>query len=522
MRASCRTRRGLSRFSGYHQVVGENGTVPLLLGLSARVIPGAILVAMLFVQAAPGQPPPGSDDARARWFRERYGRGEQGPQSGPMGPGFGGMGPGFGMPGAGFMGPRPGFGPPGSGFGPPGSGFGFPSSGFGPPGFPPRPPFQMPGPTSPGAPGATPPGARPTPANDPAAERRKEFEKHNATLVHLDSNRNGVIEPKELEGGQSHSHKKMFEEAAAKAGMPATVPAQVSQVRERLMAVLQIPSSGSPGQVGSGTGAMVLSFGVPAGATPLAGFGVAQTLPPVQGFGTGTGSPGSSVSSASSNADEQRAREFAQNLMRNYDKNKSGVLEKDEWGGLRGDPKEIDRNGDGVITLDEMTARVLSYRRDRERGGPPPPPSSPAGPPAAGTAASSKNPGKAGSTSNSTAPVQTWRFAASGAQLPEGLPEWFKGRDADGDGQVSMAEFASDWSEELIGQFLRYDANDDGIITPAECLAAKDAPPPPPRLESARRTESLQRLESPQRPESPPRESRSDRSRSSRRNGRGR
>lgn len=468
----------------------------------ARMIAGAVLVATLLVQAVTGQPPSGNDDPRARWFRERFGRGEQGPPFGPMGTGFGGMGPGFGMPGPGFMGPRPGFGPPG---GPPGAG-------FGPPGFFGRPPFPPAGPTSPGAPGAGPSPASSTPPNDPAAERRKEYEKHNATLVHLDSNRNGVIEPKELEGGRSHDHKKMFEEAAARAGMPPTVPAQVSQVRERLMAALQIPGSGAPGASGSST-SVVLRFGLPPGTSPVAGFGASQTLAPVAGFGPAAGAAGASAPSGAS-PEEQKAREFARGLMQNYDKNKSGVLEKDEWGSLRGDPKEIDRNGDGVITQEELTARVLSYRRDRERGGQPPPSSTAARPAVAGSTASSGKPAGPGGTAHAAAPATTWRFATSGPELPEGLPEWFKGRDADGDGQVSMAEFASHWTEELTGQFLRYDANDDGMITPAECLAAKDVPPPPQRVDGPPPPANSQRANG------PPPESRSERSRGSRRDGR--
>ena len=48
--------------------------------------------------------------------------------------------------------------------------------------------------------------------------------------------------------------------------------------------------------------------------------------------------------------------------------------------------------------------------------------------------------------------------------------------DVDGDGQVSMAEYTTTWTETLAAEFLKYDANGDGIITPAECQAISGAP----------------------------------------------
>jgi len=53
-----------------------------------------------------------------------------------------------------------------------------------------------------------------------------------------------------------------------------------------------------------------------------------------------------------------------------------------------------------------------------------------------------------------------------------GLPDWFLKYDADGDGQVTMAEYAHgrEWTPELLNEFNRYDLNHDGVITAAECL----------------------------------------------------
>lgn len=62
------------------------------------------------------------------------------------------------------------------------------------------------------------------------------------------------------------------------------------------------------------------------------------------------------------------------------------------------------------------------------------------------------------------------RFLTAKERLPQGLPDWFIQKDADGDGQISMAEFASEWTPEKVREFESYDRNHDGFITASECL----------------------------------------------------
>ncbi len=38
-----------------------------------------------------------------------------------------------------------------------------------------------------------------------------------------------------------------------------------------------------------------------------------------------------------------------------------------------------------------------------------------------------------------------------------------------------MAEFATRWTDDLVREYLQFDANADGVITPKECLAAREA-----------------------------------------------
>ncbi|GIW97744.1 MAG: calcium sensor EFh [Pirellulaceae bacterium] len=59
--------------------------------------------------------------------------------------------------------------------------------------------------------------------------------------------------------------------------------------------------------------------------------------------------------------------------------------------------------------------------------------------------------------------------------LTEGLPGWFYERDADGDRQVSMAEFAKQWDALKMEEFTRLDTNDDGLLTAQEVLRSRAA-----------------------------------------------
>ena len=61
-----------------------------------------------------------------------------------------------------------------------------------------------------------------------------------------------------------------------------------------------------------------------------------------------------------------------------------------------------------------------------------------------------------------------------GPELPQGLPSWWSRRDRDRDGNVTMAEFLNgSSSNRQIDEFLDYDFNDDGVITPGEGKAAE-------------------------------------------------
>ncbi|TWU67700.1 proprotein convertase P-domain-containing protein [Crateriforma conspicua] len=55
----------------------------------------------------------------------------------------------------------------------------------------------------------------------------------------------------------------------------------------------------------------------------------------------------------------------------------------------------------------------------------------------------------------------------------EGLPGWFYELDTDRDGQVSMPEFAEDWTPDKLTEFTLLDANADGLLTAMEVSTSK-------------------------------------------------
>lgn len=180
------------------------------------------------------------------------------------------------------------------------------------------------------------------------------------------------------------------------------------------------------------------------------------------GYGSRDSSSRDSGSSSRDKEDYERRereknRETAKSLVAQNDTNKDGHLAKkdDEWKNLRGTPENADYNKDGIITVDELTERLMERSRESysssssSRGG--------YGAPKPATGANGK-------------PV---RFLTATERLPEGLPTWFTRGDLNGDGQVSMGEYATKWDDAKISEFMKYDVNADGMITANECIAAE-------------------------------------------------
>jgi hypothetical protein len=143
--------------------------------------------------------------------------------------------------------------------------------------------------------------------------------------------------------------------------------------------------------------------------------------------------------------------------MRRYDRNRDGYLSKDEVSRFSGNPMDFDRNRDGKLSINELSVR---YARRRE-----------------GEEEARKRPDQRRERErDKTVEIpdvfngrQSYR-PTSGRKLPDGLPGFFTDKDANEDGQLTMAEFSNEWNDDVIATFFQSDFNRDGVITADEAL----------------------------------------------------
>ncbi|HUT09427.1 MAG TPA: EF-hand domain-containing protein [Thermoguttaceae bacterium] len=169
---------------------------------------------------------------------------------------------------------------------------------------------------------------------------------------------------------------------------------------------------------------------------------------------------------------EEKVLEYVkEQILEPYDTNHNGVLETEEirrgrWGD---DPMQDDKNGDGTLSREELCARVARRWNQSDRTGSGD--SAGHGPDSRGP---SRWPDRSGDSRSESSQDKSSRLLTPTERLPEGLPDWFARRDLDGDGQVAMSEFSSEWSDDKAAEFRRYDPNGDGIITPEEALRSEE------------------------------------------------
>lgn len=219
--------------------------------------------------------------------------------------------------------------------------------------------------------------------------------------------------------------------------------------------------------------------------------------------GLGCADPAGAQSGSSSDAD--RIRDWSKRLIEHYDKNGDMMLQADERIALRGKPAGADLNNDDVITLNELVTHLSSDTNTRR-------PSSEPNTPRRRSAGSQDSPHPARAPATDRRPSRSapqrrsesaeaneskasdaaakkvsppsresrrkagddqrksYRFKSPVERLPAGLPSWFRSRDANRDGQVAMSEYSRTWTDRTAEEFRRLDLNNDGFVTPKECL----------------------------------------------------
>ncbi|MFH1268207.1 MAG: hypothetical protein ABIK89_21010 [Planctomycetota bacterium] len=281
----------------------------------------------------------------------------------------------------------------------------------------------------------------------------------------MDANENGVLEPNEI----PEDRKRMMAGIAGRLGLDVNKPVKLDDIgglMERRSSPERRPEE-SPTKSAGGAEPLVPGFGVDQEAVRVPAFGERVDYAAlVASASVSRRSSSSSSPSSTSGPDagrESRYRYFAQSMFRRFDRNRSGVLEKDEWQEVR-NAEAADANHDGKITPEELANQLAQYGRGRS------------GESGRGAPESNGSSGSSGTSTSKTASSddrKSYRFRSPTERLPEGLPDWFARNDANGDGQVAMAEYAASWSDSKVREFDRYDLNRDGLITPRECLDAE-------------------------------------------------
>ena len=283
----------------------------------------------------------------------------------------------------------------------------------------------------------------------------------------LDTNGNGMLEEDEVNNSRLRP---MIERIFSRMGIQPKYPIAISDVANAMQNMQQNVQQNRPnnGQPGGGRGqrpprntqpgsmaANNLPNNLSTSPTGPGGFGEAAGPQPTSlGFGEATGVAGSTATATVTDPSlDQKIRNLAEAIVRKYDKNSDSRLDSGEWPAQSkwGTFGDANRSGGGSIGVPELVAYLTDLSRRQSLSFDLPDSGSPSG------------------TSDSAKPKPK-RFLTARERFPSGLPDWFL-RAANDDGQVTMSEYAANSSpEEAATQFAKYDLNQDGIITPAECL----------------------------------------------------
>lgn len=199
---------------------------------------------------------------------------------------------------------------------------------------------------------------------------------------------------------------------------------------------------------------------------------------------------------------------YAEQCVTRGDADGDGTLTAKEWPQSAGNPGAVDANQDGVVSAGELAQYIADFGRHRKIrlmpasvGGLVPLPSLlPPGvaaaeqPVATGEADGPQSPDDTTAEPLDDAKRDAQKRAAdrkyfvAPSRLPPGLPDWFLKRDADGDGQLTLAEYAESGSASADKEFASYDRNHDGLVTPREVVggsAKTSRAKPPPAKDAA-------------------------------------
>ena len=137
------------------------------------------------------------------------------------------------------------------------------------------------------------------------------------------------------------------------------------------------------------------------------------------------------------NSGSDAYKRYAEGLLKSYDKDKDGRLNKTELKDMRRPPKNADKNRDGYVDKSELIASV------EERSGVK----------------------KSGDSKKNSSAEKLRRNTSEAYNQDDSI---FGGKDLNNDRQLQMREFSEEWNDEIVKEFEEKDLNGDGVITEAE------------------------------------------------------
>jgi len=275
-------------------------------------------------------------------------------------------------------------------------------------------------------------------------------------IQQFDTNGNQMIDMDEMQGPARFMLDRM---ARDNPSIDLTKPVPISKITEAMESRMR----GGPGGPMGGGSEMSEEDGVPVEEKPLVpDFGTAEATEPLPGFGK-------DADKFSVKVEERDLNEASDRISR-YDKNKDQQLSEEELkdGRWADSPMQYDRNRDSKLNKQELAVRYARKRIKSE---------SDSKAKEAGKQVANVLPKEGGDKPEVVDPWKTqahYRITPKVGKLSkvQGTQGWFATSDNDGDGQVMMHEFASNWDDSTVEEFRRFDTNLDGTITTAELLVS--------------------------------------------------
>jgi len=148
--------------------------------------------------------------------------------------------------------------------------------------------------------------------------------------------------------------------------------------------------------------------------------------------------------SRSKEADRSKYQKYAQSLIKTYDKDGDGKLNRTETSKMRRPPVGADKDENGLVSVDELVASLIDDKKDKS---------------------GSKKVERDYSQSNRT---DSRIGNATGRRNRSRTSSSLGELDVNGDNQIQMHEFADEWDDEVVAEYYMKDKNKDGVITADE------------------------------------------------------